>query len=182
MSSTLKEIGVIIGEASSSEFLFASRTHGEIPSRWEYLLTNSEEEIDGKFVPVKVVAQVERVISSSQALTGGPDFEIIQKIIEADLADSKVWGKARILGFLTDTGELQQPKRAVTPGKPVFIAPVDVLKNFYSYPKDEAILLGNLITGNEVAVSLSIKGLGDIWQFSLKQVKARRILQEEYCG
>ncbi|MCL6579526.1 MAG: ATP-binding protein [Candidatus Bathyarchaeota archaeon] len=157
MSSTLKEVGVIIGEASSSEFFFASKP-GEMPSRWEYLLTYSEEDVDGKPKQVEVVAQIERVISASQALTKELDFEIIKKIIESGLADKKVWGKARVLGYLTDSGDLQQPKKAVMPGKPVYIAPAELLEKFYSYPEDEAIKVGALITRSEVPVSLSVKG------------------------
>jgi len=157
VSSTLKEIGVIIGEASSSEFFFASKP-GEMPSRWEYLLTYSEEDVEGKPKQVEVVAQIERVISASQALTKELDFEIIKKIIESGLADRKVWGKARVLGYLTESGDLQQPKKAVMPGKPVYIAPAELLEKFYSYPEDETIKVGALITRGEVPVSLSIKG------------------------
>jgi DNA helicase HerA-like ATPase len=157
VSSTLKEVGIIIGEASSNEFFFSSKP-GEMPSRWEYLLTYSEEDIDGTPKQVEVVAQIERVISASQALTKELDFEIIKKIIESGLADRKVWGKARVLGYLTESGDLQQPKKAVMPGKPVYIAPAELLEKFYSYPKDEAVKVGTLITRSEVPVSLSIKG------------------------
>lgn len=157
MSGTLKEVGIIIGEASSNEFFFSSKP-GEMPSRWEYLLTYSEEDIDGTPKQVEVVAQIERVISASQALTKELDFEIIKKIIESGLADRKVWGKARVLGYLTETGDLHQPKKAVMPGKPVFIAPAELLEKFYSYPEGEAIKVGSLITRSEVPVSLSIKG------------------------
>ena len=157
MSDSLKEVGVIIGEASSNEFFFSSKP-GEMPSRWEYLLTYSEEDIDGKPKQVEVVAQIERVISASQALTKELDFEIIKKIIESGLADRKVWGKARVLGYLTESGDLQQPKKAVIPGKPVYIAPAELLEKYYSYPEYEAIKIGALITRSEVPVSLSIKG------------------------
>ena len=47
MSGSLKEVGIIIGEASSSEFFFSSKPE-EMPSRWEYLMTYSEEELDGQ--------------------------------------------------------------------------------------------------------------------------------------
>ena len=157
MSGTLKEVGVIVGEASSNEFFFSSKP-GEMPSRWEYLLTYSEEDVDGTPKQVEVVAQIERVLSASQALTKELDFEIIKKIIESGLADRKVWGKARVLGYLTETGDLQLPKKAVMPGKPVYIAPTKLLEKFYSYPAEEAIKIGSLITRNEVPVSLSVKG------------------------
>jgi DNA helicase HerA-like ATPase len=157
VSGSLKEVGIIIGEASSSEFYFSSKPE-DMPSRWEYLMTYSEEEQDGQVKRVEVVAQIERVMSASQALTKELDFDIIKKIIESGLADSKVWGRAKVLGFLTDGGELQLPKRAITPGKPVFIAPTELLEKFYSYPKEEAIQVGSLITRSEVPVFLSIKG------------------------
>jgi DNA helicase HerA-like ATPase len=157
VSGSLKEVGIIIGEASSSEFLFSSKPE-DMPSRWEYLMTYSEEEQDGQAKRVEVVAQIERVMSASQALTKELDFDIIKKIIESGLADSKVWGKAKVLGYLTATGELQLPKRAITPGKPVYIAPTELLEKFYSYPKEEAIQVGSLITRGEVPVFLSIKG------------------------
>jgi len=129
-----------------------------MPSRWEYLMTYSDEEMDGQTRRVEVVAQIDRVLSASQALTKELDFDIIKKIIESGLADSKVWGKARVLGYLTETGELQLPKRAVMPGKPVYVAPTELLEKFYSYPKAEAIQVGSLITRGEVPVFLSIKG------------------------
>ncbi len=157
MSSTLKEVGVIIGEASSNEFFFSSKP-SEMPSRWEYLMAYSDEAQDGVVKRVEVVAQVERVISASQALTKELDFDIIKKLIESGLADSKVWGKARVLGYLTDKGELQLPKKAVTPGKPVYVAPTELLEKFYNYSQAEAIQIGNLITRSEVPVALSIKG------------------------
>ena len=157
VSGSLKEIGVIVGEASSNEFFFSSKP-GEMPSRWEYLMTYSEEDVDGKPKQVEVVAQIERVLSASQALTKELDFEIIKKIIESGLADKKVWGKARVLGFLTENGDLQLPRKAVMPGKPVYIAPTELLEKFYSYSKEEAIPVGSLITRSEVPIALSIRG------------------------
>jgi len=157
VSNILKEIGVIIGEASSSEFYFSSKPE-EMPSRWEYVMVYSREDIGGALKQVSVVAQVEGIISASQALTKELDFDIIKKIVDSGLADQKVWGKATVLGFLTDDGDVLQPRKAVMPGKPVYVAPPELLEKFYSYPEDEAIRIGNLITRKEVSVCLSIKG------------------------
>jgi len=157
VSNIRREIGVIIGEASPTEFYFSSKPE-EMPPRWEYLVAYSEEDVDGELKKVAVVAQVERIVSASQALTKEMDLEIIKKIVESGLADKRAWGRARVLGFLTDSGDVLQPRRAVTPGKTVYIAPPDLLEKFYSYPRDEAIYIGNLITRREVPVYLSIKG------------------------
>jgi len=157
VSNILKEVGVIIGEASSSEFYFASKPE-EMPSRWEYVMVHSKEDRGGTLKQVSVVAQVEGIMSASQALTKELDFDIIKKIVDSGLADKKVWGKATILGFLTDKGDVLQPRKAVMPGKPVYVAPPELLRKFYSYPEDEAIHIGHLITRKEVPVCLSIKG------------------------
>ena len=157
MSNFLKEVGVVIGESSSTEFLFSSRPD-EMPSRWEYILIYSREDVDGNQVQVEVVAQIERIISMSQALTKELDYAIIEKIIEAGLADRRVWGKARVLGYLTEDGDLRQPKKAIMPGQPVYIAPAELLQRFYSYPEEEALTIGSLVTRSEVPISLSLKG------------------------
>ena len=157
VSDTPKEIGMIVGEASSSEFFFSSDPD-LMPSRWEYIVVYAEEHAEETITKIPVIAQVEGVISASQALTTNLDFEIIKKLVDSGLVDQKVWGKARVLGYLTPEGEVLQPRKAVMPGKPVYVAPKDLLEKFYSYPEEESLLVGNLITRNEVPVSLSIKG------------------------
>mgnify|MGYP003883431461 CR=1 FL=1 len=105
VSNILKEIGIIVGEASSSEFYFSSKPE-EMPSRWEYVVVFSLEDIGGVLREVPVIAQVQGIVSVSQALTRDLDFDITKKIVEAGIADRKVWCKARILGYLTENSEL----------------------------------------------------------------------------
>jgi len=157
VSDTLKEIGMIVGEASSSEFYFSSDPE-LMPSRWEYIVVYSEERIEETKNKIPVIAQVEGVISASQALTRNLDFDIIKKLVDSGLVDQKVWGKARVMGFLTPEGEVLQPRKAVMPGKAVYVAPKELLEKFYSYAMEESLLIGNLITRSDVPVSLSIKG------------------------
>jgi DNA helicase HerA-like ATPase len=157
VSNILKEIGIIVGEASSSEFYFSSKPE-EMPSRWEYVVVFSLEDIGGVLREVPVIAQVQGIVSVSQALTRELDFDITKKIVEAGIADRKVWCKARILGYLTETGDVLQPRKAVMPGKPVYIAPQDLLEKFYSFPSNEAIHIGHLITRSEIPIFLSLKG------------------------
>ena len=160
MSSTpeRKEAGLIVGEASSNEFYFASQNE-EYPPKWEYVMVFSKESVDGKLVEVPVVAQVERIISVSEALTRGVDVDALRKIIAAQIADVRTWGQARVLGYLTPSdGRILQPRRALTPGNSVFVAPDDVLSKFYSLPEEEGLHIGTLITRSDVPVYLSLKG------------------------
>ncbi|MEM0203749.1 MAG: ATP-binding protein [Archaeoglobaceae archaeon] len=157
MSDSLREVGIIVGEASPNEFYFSSKPD-DMPPRWEYVVVFSLEDVDGSLKEVPVVAQVQGVVSASRVLTKELEFEIMKKIVESGIADKRVWGKARILGYLTDTGEVLQPRRAVMPGKAVYRAPREILQKFYSFPEEEAIHIGNLITRTDVPVYLSIKG------------------------
>jgi DNA helicase HerA-like ATPase len=154
----LTEAGIVVGEASSNEFYFASKNE-EYPPKWEYLVVYSRELIGGKLEEVPVVAQVERIASVSEALTKSTDMEALKKIIQAEIADVRTWGQARILGFLSEKdGKILQARRAINPGKLVFIAPNDILEKFYSFPEDEGLYIGQLITRADVPVYLSLKG------------------------
>jgi DNA helicase HerA-like ATPase len=154
----LKEIGIIVGEASSSEFIFVSRAD-ECPPKWEYLVAFSREEVDGRWLEVPVIAQVEAIVSASQALSKESDPDALRRIIAAQLDDTRTWGKARVLGYLAEPGSrILQPRRAITPGKPVYLAPREILSKFYSFPEEEGLLVGHLITRADVPVYLSVKG------------------------
>ena len=65
---SLKEVGIIIGEASSVSFDFSSKP-SEMPSRWEYLMINSEEEQDGEKKQVQVLLRLRSYVGCFQALT-----------------------------------------------------------------------------------------------------------------
>ena len=101
MSDTPKEIGTIVSEASPSEFYFSTEPE-QMPQRWEYVMVYSEEISGGTIRRVPVIAQVEGITSISQALSRDVDFEIIKKLVESGLVDTKVWCRAKVLGFLAE--------------------------------------------------------------------------------
>lgn len=154
----LAEVGLVVGEASSNEFYFASKNE-EYPPKWEYIVVFSKETVDGKLNEVPVIAQVERIVSVSEALTKSVDVDALRRIISAEIADVRTWGQARVLGFLTQSnGQILQPRRAITPGNSVFIAPNEMLSKFYSFPEEEGLGIGHLITRSDVPVYLSVRG------------------------
>ncbi len=71
--------------------------------------------------------------------------------------DRRLFAKARVLGYLYE-GNVLQPRRAIYPGNDVFKAPENILKDFYSYPEEEGLFIGYLITRQNVQVSISIRG------------------------
>ena len=151
--SDFRRVGLIVGEASPTEFLFVAE--GGIP-RWGYVLVKSAESLDGEDVEVDVIAQIDRIYSYSMALRENLALDTAEKIIQAGLADSRVIARARVLGFVYNSIVLQ-PRRAIHPGKDVYFAPEEALKKFYSYG-DEGLFVGHLITRASVPVSISVKG------------------------
>jgi DNA helicase HerA-like ATPase len=152
-------IGIIVGEATSTSFVFSS-TQQLCPSRLDYLVVKSQELIDDQLVEIDVLAQVERVMSSSEALKHLVSFEALRRIQHADLGDVRNYGSATVLGFMHPTSnQVLIPRRSLSPGSEVSSAPQELLDLFYSYPDDEALMMGNLITRPEVNVSLTVSGL-----------------------
>jgi len=156
-------VGFIVEEAKATEFIFAS-DRKRYPPKFEYLTVKSEELLEGVLKPVDVLAQVERISSVSPALRRDLDLEAIVRIKEAGIEDVKTWGAARVLGYLGSVVEgaenrVLMPRRAVTPGNPIYIAPSELLAKFYAYPPEASLYVGNLISRPEVPVHLRINGL-----------------------
>ena len=156
MSGSLEKIGVVVGDTSPTEFYFVT-DENKHPPRWEYVLVKSKENIDGEEADVDVIAQINAIYSSSIALSGKASLETVEKIKDAGLVDRRLFAKARVLGFLYE-GNVLQPRRAIYPGNDVFRAPENILKDFYSYPEEEGLFIGHLITRQDVPVSISLKG------------------------
>jgi DNA helicase HerA-like ATPase len=154
---SLDKLGIVVGEASTTEFLFLADEEKH-PPRWEYVLVKSKENIGNEEVEVNVIAQIDAIYSTSNALSEEIRLETAEKIKDARMLDRRLIAKARVLGYLHN-GEVLQPRRAVYPGNYVFKAPKDTLEEFYSYPQEEGLLIGHLITREDVNVSISIKGL-----------------------
>ncbi len=157
MSGTHK-IGIIVGEVNTSEFYFATN---EDINRLEYVVIRSRELVSIAGVvqeaEVEIIAQIFQVLADSRALMTDLKMEDAEKIIAAGLADARYFAKVRILGYLNN-GNVYQPRRAIKPGNPVHLAPNDLLADFYSYPEEEGLYIGQLITRSDVPVYISIRG------------------------
>ena len=157
----LEEAGIIVEEATSTEFIFVSERE-KYPPRWEYLLVPSREYVNGNLKEVNVLAQVEKIVSRSDVLRQDLDIEALERIMAAGIDEVKTLGQARVLGYIPGGSESRQvylPRRAVIPGQPIYIAPKDFLSEFFSYPEDEGLYVGNLISRPDVPVYLSVSGL-----------------------
>ena len=154
----LERLGYVIGEASPSQFYFIADENKHLP-RWEYVVVKSREIIDGFEVEVPIIAQVYEITSLSLALNleNKPNLDAAERLVKAQLVDRRLIAKARVLGF-TLKGEVLQPRRAIHPGNVVYKASSTLLREFYSYPSEEGLHIGYLITRPDVPVSITVKG------------------------
>ncbi|MHA1253501.1 MAG: helicase HerA domain-containing protein, partial [Candidatus Helarchaeota archaeon] len=156
------EIGIIVGEASPTEFIFATTKEVE---RLEYIYVKSNEhiiEIDGskqeeKEENVKIIAQIFEIFSHSKALPEDLRVDTAEKILAAGLSDNRTLALARVLGFIHNK-IIYQPRRAIQPGKVVYKAPKKLLEEFYSSPKEAGLEIGHLITRLNVPVKINVSG------------------------
>ncbi|MHA1414507.1 MAG: hypothetical protein ACTSO4_18055, partial [Promethearchaeota archaeon] len=86
--SDIHKIGTIIGETNPIEFLFATT---EKVSRLEYILIESNENVNGEEIKVNIIAQVFQIMSSSRALMEYIKFEDAERIIQAGLVDTRTF-------------------------------------------------------------------------------------------
>ena len=154
----LRKAGYVVGEVDTTRFTFVSDTES-FPPRYEYLVIPGvgEREGIGK-KPVDVLAQVNRIINYSDILGEGLSLDELESIINRYTATTKVFGEAKILGYLDRRGEVIMPRSAAVPGQEVFIAPSDLLERFFTKDIKSGIPIGTLITRDEVKVALDPNG------------------------
>jgi hypothetical protein len=97
-------------------------------------------------------------------LDDGVDFGEAQTILDqAGTFPPRMRAEAHVLGFLLDRdgphGAVRQARNAVLPGTPVYPAPDDLLRRFFSCDDAASITLGTLINRKGVPVKLDPNGL-----------------------
>ncbi len=153
-----EKIGYIVGQAETGHFVFASDLES-YPPKHEYLLVRDVKERKGDgFIRVDVLAQVNRISNKSDILSDTLSLEELEKIIGWYSGTTKVFGEAKVLGYMDDRGEVIMPRSATVPGQVVTIAPSEMLESFFTKSGGRGIHIGGLITREEVNVQLDPNG------------------------
>ena len=153
-----EKIGYIVGQAETGYFAFVSDLE-TYPPRHEYLLVKGVKERKGDgFIHVDVLAQVNRISNKSDILSDTLSLEELESIIGRYSGTTKVFGEAKVLGYMDERGEVIIPRSATVPGQEVIIAPSDLLKRFFTKSGGRGINIGGLITREEVNVQLDPNG------------------------
>uniref|UniRef100_A0A7C3MHM4 ATP-binding protein n=1 Tax=Dictyoglomus thermophilum TaxID=14 RepID=A0A7C3MHM4_DICTH len=152
----LKCVGYLVGESFCDSFQFI--TNEELaPKRLEYVIIKgtaaSDEEVD-------VLAQVESLKAFSDILTEDQEYDATTRLLELNYKiPLKLIATARVLGYLDIDDNIQLPRSVSLPGSPVFLAPDDLLRRFFTHKKATAIEIGTLLYRPNVKVTLDPNGL-----------------------
>lgn len=142
-------VGFTVGENSSDTFTFVVGENAEI-SKWEYV------HIPG--AKLGVLGRIEEVLSRSELLNRGMDFESVKKYVESQLGDRVFLCRAKSLGSVTEDG-IMLSRRFIPPGSPVLKASAEVLQKALGYDPEISLGIGNLIDRDDVSISVDINGL-----------------------
>ena len=149
-------IGRIVGKTLTNEFLFVSKKE-EHPPKYEYVSIKSKEKVRDEIREVEVLAQVTEISSLSEVYSESYDMEHLERIHEAGIEDANVVCLARTLGYI-DGNEILVPRRAIYPGNEVYLASDSLVEKFFSYPEEEGLKIGYLISRPRIPVNISVKG------------------------
>ncbi|MCS7105596.1 MAG: ATP-binding protein [Thermofilaceae archaeon] len=159
--SSLEYVGRIVEKATPESFIFVT-SREKHPPKYEYVVVKSHEVVGGGIEEVFVLCQVKDVFSISSAYSSKLDLNTLERIYQVGIDDTNLLCEARALGFLCDEeGKtvVKTPRRALFPGNPVYLAPDDLVRKFFSYPLSEGLHVGALVSRLGVDVYLSVNGL-----------------------
>jgi len=153
---SFEKIGVVVGETTHSEFYFAIEDT-KTPQIWDYVVVRSKEVVDGTERDVLVLGQIVAITSYSPGLSEYTPYPVAEKLKNAEIIEPRNFAQVKVLGF-TVNGKVLMPRRTIYPGTDVYLAPDDVLSQVYSYPDEEGLFIGHLITRPRLKVQLTIRG------------------------
>jgi len=150
-------VGYIAGEVDTRTFTFVSDLE-HFPPRHEYLVIPKVKERTGEgFRTVDVLAQVTRIANYSDIIGEKLSLNELQVIMERYGSATKVFGTASILGYI-DGKDVKHPRSAAVPGQEIFIAPTQLLEQFFTRDIESGIDIGGLVTREEVHVRIDPNG------------------------
>lgn len=155
----MNQIGIVTGQSAPDLFWFVSDQE-KVPPRLEYvMIRGAQERVDDVIQRVDLLAQVTSIVADVLPLDAEVDFGEAQTVLEqAGVFPPRVRAQASVLGFLSG-GTVRQARNPVLPGTPVYPAPDDLLRQFFSRDEPGSITLGSLINRRSVEVRLDPNGL-----------------------
>ncbi len=153
-----ERMGYVVGQAETGSFVFVSGEN-TYPPRHEYIMVEKVKERKGDgFICVDVLAQVNRISNRSDILSDTLSLDEVESIIERYSGTTKVFGEAKVLGYIDDNSDVIMPRSATVPGQAIIKAPDSMLESFFRKSGGRGIHIGGLITRENVSVQLDPNG------------------------
>jgi DNA helicase HerA-like ATPase len=151
-------IGKIVGD-SRPDYFIVSLDPDHVPPLYDYVYVEVEEVPPGEDEPrrVKVIAQIRGI--KRQAVGIGPEhpWQVVRRL-NVPAASDTVIAYAKVLGYKWK-GRILLPRRAPPVGSWVYLAPDDLLEDFFSVSPERRLHLGYLITRPSVSAYLDVEGI-----------------------
>ena len=159
-------LGYVTGESVPSRFGFVSHA-GIVPPRLEYVVVRgARERVGGADTRVDLLGQVTGIVADVVTLDDRIDFEGATVVLDhGATVPARVRVHVATIGHLDGAGAVRPARNAVLPGTPVFRAPDDLLRQFFSragpsgVAATSTIALGTLLDRPGVPVALDANGL-----------------------
>lgn len=149
MQESGSNLGYTVGDNSSDSFMFVLDPDAEV-KKWEYAYILSGNS--------KIIGRVEKIVSRSELLNSGLDFNSVSKYVKSEIGDHNVICYTRTLGTLTDGG-LELTRELIRPGTVVIRAEKELLERIFGFGEEESLHLGFLADRPDVKVNVSVNGL-----------------------
>ncbi len=149
MQGSESELGYVVGLNTSDSFRFVVPEDSSI-KKWEYVYIDVNNR--------QVFGRVESIVSKSDLLNEGLDYESVSKYVSTHLEYSVNVCIARTLGMLKDDN-IELSRDLIRPGTPVFRAGSELLEKVFRTSDEEALDIGFLADRPDVRVSVSVNGM-----------------------
>jgi hypothetical protein len=144
------EIGYTVGDNMPESVRFVVKPDVDL-KRWEYVSVDNRNS--------KVIARVERIVSRSDLLKEGIDYNSVEKFVNADINESVTVAIAKTTGTIKDDEVFKSGREIIRPGTVVRIAETKLLKKLFGFPEEDSIYVGNLADHEDIPIGLSLSGL-----------------------
>ena len=151
-------IGRITGVSSPDSFIFTFDPNNPV-KLYDYVMIDMVEEPPDSESPVhvKVVAQVYRVERASLGLSPDHPWPVVREYsLPLDLDTPRAY--AKVLGYKW-RGRILRPRSAPPVGSWVYVAPDELLRDFYSVEETRRLHIGYLISRPSVPAYLDVEGI-----------------------
>ncbi len=151
-------IGIVSGDSRPDQFVF-SVDPDSIPPLYDYVYVEMRETPPGEEEPVtvKVLAQIRGIRRLALGVSPEHPWAVLRNMGVPRGGDTVV-ALARVLGYKW-RGGIYLPRRAPPVGSWVYLAPDELLEDFYSVDKPRRLHVGSLISRPRVPAYLDVEGL-----------------------